>query len=661
MNDGSRAIQLFCGASGTKPGAAVDRIVKALPEGSAEYVDLESELEALVASFLSDPRSLAGRPPFDEALAEYLLSIRPRWTLQDITANLPPDVVIEMWRTTAENAIAYLLKHPAQHKFLKTHLIYYRSETFEFYSPAPKYLRDILEKESASVGHLTIFIDDVYDMYVRLTQEGEVFAFSDQLRDEHLRVREAEEQWLENGSMPEEWKSALLFPEERYRIALSLVVSNLLRLLRWRDMEIQAGQQLAHELKTSSQVIATKHPTMVATAAVTEPDATLTYLSHPISRPRRDQKKNGVWPDFVGEYHDFLHAILRSKQTPRMIPIMPTAIDEYRLRSEKLVFRDVHYQPFLKEVFVPALAPRWPLLCDPAELLWEIPGGDLTTYAERTANIFNPPTNPAEPEERFIQNQDNFWQKLPSETLLELSGILRTLVLTIRYQMAMRDHLLVQQCPGFLLYRPFYDEGGFSRGVSKELQNWEGRVRTMAGPGAVVRPISFLHATADLTQTDKELPTLQALKDQVVSIVRRRTGYSLPMQVLQGLNWQNDSWFDELLRAREISIGTAQMTAQDRKRLNDDRHGILAAFREVVKDLRTSAATNGANKIPGAIWVFHEFEADGPMFGTATPDEQRAALWDTFAGTWKTKLTEKWTEKQPETAATLATDNPKLA
>ena len=53
-----------------------------------------------------------------------------------------------------------------------------------------------------------------------------------------------------------------------------------------------------------------------------------------------------------------------------------------------------------------------------------------------------------------------------------ISGMLRTLESLITLQMANRDHLLVRQCPGLLLYRPLSPQKpGFTGGVRAEIRD----------------------------------------------------------------------------------------------------------------------------------------------------------------------------------------------
>jgi hypothetical protein len=55
----------------------------------------------------------------------------------------------------------------------------------------------------------------------------------------------------------------------------------------------------------------------------------------------------------------------------------------------------------------------------------------------------------------------------------EVSGMLSALKGAIRLQMALRDHWLVRQSPGFFLYRPTYDENDFSHGVNSEIVSYK--------------------------------------------------------------------------------------------------------------------------------------------------------------------------------------------
>ena len=162
------------------------------------------------------------------------------------------------------------------------------------------------------------------------------------------------------------------------------------------------------------------------------------------------------------------------------MPIMPTAIDEYRILDDGTFLH-------------PSLTPRWPLPKLP--LLYTQPKAprdvppfkDYEDYERRgLSSIFDPPIDSSG---RRVG--------LPLSDA-EVSGLLRALKESIRLQMAGRDHLLVGQCPGLFLYRPLYGEFGFSSGVGSELNTFY-QVREYANraSGGVDHKVAFIHDNQD--------------------------------------------------------------------------------------------------------------------------------------------------------------------
>jgi hypothetical protein len=197
------------------------------------------------------------------------------------------------------------------------------------------------------------------------------------------------------------------------------------------------------------------------------------------------QKKEGKWPQFVGDFHEFIDALFKDASDAgiRCLPMMPTAIDEFRVLKEPGTER-----------FMPQLATRWPLLSEqPNALLFHLPDGyDKYEDYERDmiAPIFDPPLDP---HGKRFGDPGKIWSALEETTKSEVSGLLRAFVMTIELQMTNRDHLLVRQCPGFLLYRPLYGENLFSDGVGAEISNRKDIVDGLNER----RPLLFIHTSED--------------------------------------------------------------------------------------------------------------------------------------------------------------------
>ncbi len=324
-------------------------------------------------------------------------------------------------------------------------LQYYSYRTYEFYSPV-----DFNVVADSKVSAAMTLIDDIYDIYYRLSQPGQVFD-----------IQALVERNFPVGSDKRDSEDL----RRLYKDSLNIAVGSLLRVLVWREKEIACGANLARMLPCEHSVLASKHPVetgvrlLLGSTSGKYPKigaSSPVYVSHPISRPRRGGQNKDGWPPFVDDLEKVV-TILGAKQAgaqSRVTPIMPTAIDEFRFLDD-----GKQLQPFL--------TPRWRL--PEGNILYTRPTAPQNTrsfenyddYERRGLSlIFDPPIN-----------NDGRRMGYPLSDS-EVSGYLRTLRESIRLQMAGRDHLLVRQCPGFFLYRPVFGEYEFSGGVQSEMNTF---------------------------------------------------------------------------------------------------------------------------------------------------------------------------------------------
>jgi hypothetical protein len=601
---------LFAGSSGCKTADALARIRALVGKhttiATRDVEDyLVSHVKDLIVAYDREPLGDQLRSTFApnktgpklEATVEAL-------EIQDLFWELPRDLVSTLWLESAERALRELGKEDAQIRVLKTHLVYYRGETFEFFTPAAATVFRHFD-----VHRIIVLIDDLYDMYVRLTGPRQVFDFNLQLHTEHENILEVEGKRRDAGQTDGN-TSALEVPAELYRLAISIVVRNLLRALNWREKEILAAEALGSDLQAPVFVIAAKHPTATGAALVLEtdrePNTYLTYLSHPISRPRKAES-DGKWPPFVPEYHAFVHALRSEVASVRCIPIMPTAIDEFRIRSVEEQFTAGDGNVYRREVYVPLLRTRWPLL-ETEELMYSTPTGMTADDIElQIQDIFNPVIRP-DSDERLFPNCS--WDGLPQQTRQEISGMLHVLMISIRQQMANRDHLLVRQCPGFLLYRPLHAdyEKSFSRGVQSEIDNWERINRLFSNK---LRPILFVHHDTDLARIDLKSSDWSAIEREVMRDIENATGYPID-GIPDAFRRSEKNWFRSLIdREDTISGGMPPRKAnvfrakrRDIERLADAR----------IQKRRAHVLTGGAASVPGTVCVIHPFSRDPKQY-----------------------------------------------
>jgi hypothetical protein len=453
-------LYLLTGTPGQSKGYAAEKIANWLREKGLKVGvgDVEQELASLkFTNFKPPPNkdplvSLIGERAQDE--------IKRRWTeayekaIEKASAG-DPDIVI-----------------------IVACLEYYRYETYEFYSP----INFAALQKTPPIAILTL-IEDIYEIYYRLSQPGQVFDI---------------QELVERTFPPSDRRPESKDLRRLYKDSLSVAIGSLLRVLVWREKEIACGANVAGMVGCGHSVLAVKHPVetgarlLLGSTSVDFDNVGPTYqvyVSHPISRSRRDRLSQGAWPIFVQNLEHVVTSLAADKvDGQQVLPIMPTAIDEYRLFDD-----GTYLHPFL--------TPRWPIQSG-HELLYSQPSAPepirpfsgYEDYESRgIASIFDPPL-------------DSTGRRvgLPLSDP-EVSGVLRTLKESIRLQMAGRDHLLVRQCPGFFLYRPLYGEFEFSGGVTSEIHTFHG-IREHV-PLKAPRQLVFIHDLVDvqgLFKADKD-------------------------------------------------------------------------------------------------------------------------------------------------------------
>lgn len=195
----------------------------------------------------------------------------------------------DKWPQAYANAVAKALKSKPDVAIVVACLEYYRNGTYEYYSPVD--CGSV--RQSGPLSTLTV-IDDVYEMYFRLAQRGQVFDI----------------QALQQRSFPPGGSSSRDPKDLRrlYKDALGLVIGSLLRVLVWREKEIACAANLCRTVNCQHAVLAAKHPVEIGArlllGATSSRFAKLgetyaVYVSHPISRPRRDRLRTEDWPPFV--------------------------------------------------------------------------------------------------------------------------------------------------------------------------------------------------------------------------------------------------------------------------------------------------------------------------------------------------------------------------
>ena len=219
---------------------------------------------------------------------------------------------------------------------LTCHLDLYGGRRREFYSPID--VRALVE-DGHTVSHVLLLIDDIYDMYVQLSQPGLLYDERAGL-PEYMRARQRE------GSIDLTEISADESKRLRGEWTLEYKANVLSVLLAWRRAEMLMAEAVAHQLDARYMVYAIKQSTAAVASWLLNASRGGVYISHPITRPRDSRRGSGKWPSdgVVEECNALQGALDKSGVTC----VMPTGIDELRF-------------VLVGERKVPRLDVRWPI------------------------------------------------------------------------------------------------------------------------------------------------------------------------------------------------------------------------------------------------------------------------------------------------------------
>lgn len=262
----------------------------------------------------------------------------------------------------------------------------------------------------------------------------------------------------------------------RQHSRLEAVESALAQLISWRQHEVLQAESIARELGANFTVLGVKHSRSAFDCLVQSDLRQNTYLSHRISEVRRMNKEASSLPEDLGEWSavvNEVNALHAEFADAGLVLINPTAIDELRFAGSE---QDPQLQPLL--------ARRWTIKEPYVELLW---AAEEEEYEHTTL---------------FVDGLD-----LPDQVA---SSVSRSLANRIYFDVAFRDHVIVEHTPGLCVYRPFFqahDQVG-AEDVSQEPSgaNWSGGVRpeidhwyrkTTSGQSAR-RRIAFVHTREEV-------------------------------------------------------------------------------------------------------------------------------------------------------------------
>ena len=413
----AKPIILLCAAPGTKL-STVTHLLET--SGKVETWDLELKIrETFIDSEGQQPRDMQLVATYDRRL------LCSRWK--------------QAYRTVLEEMAGTKRK---EKRVVCLHLTWYNPNWKEFFSPIniPSFING-----GFPVEHIIVLLDDVYDMFVRLTKEGHLY--EDTEIDStvknigKLSAVPPASGVLGLGSLLERARGRMTgdsaVRQEQHRSEARELA--LTELMSWRRSEMITAENIARTLGCEVTFLGLKHTQESLKQLVSAPAVPRIYLSHRISEARRNNMSSrsraepeGRWEPLAREVNE-LHIRLAEKKA---VLINPTAIDELRFDNDRKTRRRN-----------PKLAPRWPLPDrDEQPLLWDyvVPDEDVDKVFVETAK-----------EVEDVNHEAIFLGGLPQGDEVA-SHAARTLSNQIYAEIPLRDHFIVENTPNLCVYRPFF-------------------------------------------------------------------------------------------------------------------------------------------------------------------------------------------------------------
>lgn len=416
---------------GTGETDAIKKIKNVFGNDKVEHHDVETSL-----CLSEKARAAVSR------LSGLSLSSSQTLTMREVTEDLPRKTVTSLWCEHLGSCLDKLFQSTATYKIVSCNLMLYGHVRSEFYSPVD--ISTFLKHgEAFKPSHVVVLIDDIYDMFLRLSVET-------QLYDDASLAGELQQIWSGSGRPGREDFGELERSYQVFRWKLNCLT----QLLEWRHAEILNAESLANQTGAKFMVCGVKQLTEMTTHWLKESEAKAIYLSHPIAQSRRNHTETGVWDHFSYGFNRIQGQMLKEN----LSCIMPTGIDEFR---------------FPKSPGISGMEPSLGKLCQ----RWEPPSpADIgtNTGSHYASLMYSLPAG-----SNNINHEDFFGQAGQvlehASTTLEGQAArtrLQAFVDRVTSQVSARDHLLVAYADALLVYRPLYNFDGFAGGVQEEILHW---------------------------------------------------------------------------------------------------------------------------------------------------------------------------------------------
>ena len=187
------------------PGVKLDDVANKLAEKlKAEHEDIELEIKL--------------NPDTETALKDISAPLISPINMETVTHYLPRSKINEFWTVAVDKCFDKFGDSNKPIKILSGHLIYYSGKRNEFYSVVNQ---ATLAKGNLKPTSVLLFIDDLYDMYARLTESDQLYSPSQVWP--FLR-KFGRETGIDTDSLPRERLSSIIMGWE---------IRNLLHHLSW--------------------------------------------------------------------------------------------------------------------------------------------------------------------------------------------------------------------------------------------------------------------------------------------------------------------------------------------------------------------------------------------------------------------------------------------
>ena len=354
-------------------------------------------------------------------------------SIQEVITNNSRETIIKKWEENVKSIFHTFKTDPKKVNVIICHPVYYNILTREFFSIFNSTLiKEKSDELSMDITHVAHLIDDIYDIFHRLTNSVELFGDS--------ALIEFMERYSKSFNLP--FKNMQGNP----RAYVGWIQHCINSILNWRAQELLLTQNIAIQLNGKFMLWGIKQNPKILIDWLLK-DKQIFYISHPISEPRRILKNKKTWPPLVKILND-LPIKLQEKQ---ILSVMPTAIDEFRFKKN-----NSNYTSKLTE--------RWPI---PTHVKKIFKNYSILDSDQNKLEILAPKKIIFSPNFEGIKKIS----KIATSRIQEyVNSAFNTLEIAITESMANRDHTLVWHTDGIIVLEPYdITNNKIHGGVQKEL------------------------------------------------------------------------------------------------------------------------------------------------------------------------------------------------